>query len=111
MSKIEVRSAGHRGRGVFATAAIELGEIITADPVVELDPIDVGSLAHTALANYWWNWKRPGGAVAFGPSSMMNNERHSNAFIERDIEGAQLIVKAARTIRAGDEITLDYEKA
>jgi SET domain-containing protein len=109
-NSIEVREAGKMGRGVFATAAIAEGETIESCPVICL-PARQGDLAQqTVLQNYFFGFGRNQSqyAIALGYGSLYNHSADPNAdFTQRQAE-KDIIFRATRPIREGEQIFIDY---
>lgn len=106
--KIEVRDAGGKGLGVFATAPIAAGELLCADPVVVMPRACLTHLDATPLRAYWWDWGDQI-AVVLGLGSLMNDDPAPNA-ANRIGTGRSMEYVALRPIAAGEEITLDYRR-
>jgi uncharacterized protein len=100
------RSTVH-GTGVFSVCDVEPGEIIERCPVLVLSRDDAFTLADTALGDYVYEWE-DGCAVALGFGSLYNHSRTSNARYEMDYDLVEIDVVAVRSIRAGDEILINY---
>ena len=102
---IEVREAGPKGRGLFATGDIMAGEIAVIDRHVELVPALAG-------AERWlFDWDRDSSALAFGMSPLVNHSTVPNAFLLQglDTRGRPFIALVARCpIATGGEITIRY---
>ncbi len=105
---IEVRKAGKRGRGVFARIDIPKDQEIEKVPVIVVPAQDVFGYTRTSkLANYVFNWKKGKMALALGFGSLYNHSYTPNA--QYYIEGRNLqSYVALRDIRAGEEITINY---
>jgi len=107
---VEVRDAGPRGRGVFATRAFEEGETVEDCPVIEVPEAELPALASTILASYFFQWGGTGdeGAVALGYGSLYNHTNTPNAMYVRKRELRLISFVAVRPIAAGEEITVSY---
>ena len=105
---IEVRKAPKKGRGVFASKEIKKDKEIERVPVIVVPEEDVFGYTRTSrLADYVFNWKKGEFALALGYGSLYNHSFQPNAqyFIEgRDTQ----IYVALRDIKAGEEITINY---
>jgi len=106
-----VRRSGKKGRGVFARKAIRKGTIIEHAPMILLPIGEVFSNApKTKLANYVFGWGDDTVAVALGYGSLYNHSYQPNAAYRS--EGPQTqIFRAIRDIKAGEEITVNYNGA
>ena len=105
---IEVRKAGTKGRGVFARSDIPKDEEIERVPVIVMPAQDVFGYTRTSkLANYVFNWKKGKLALALGFGSLYNHSYKPNAQYYLAGGNTQSYV-ALRDIRAGEEITINY---
>lgn len=99
------------GRGVFATAAIQAGELIESCPVIALKDVrDREKLRRTGLINYYFLWgdKRDRPAICLGFGSLYNHSYEPNAAYKKFIEQEQMDFFALKDIQAGEEITVNY---
>lgn len=109
---IEVRDTGtERGRGVFALRSFKKGELVEVAPVLVLktDFEDLPQLLRT----YVFDWETLTGitqshAVALGFGSMYNHSNPSNLVYKADGREGVMRYFAARAIRAGTELTINY---
>lgn len=108
--RLEVRSTGARGRGVFARVSFEEGELIERCPVIAIPEEEVDTVGRTVLGNYFFKWGGTGdeGAVALGFGSLYNHTNDPNAMYVRKYELAVIDFVAVKAIAAGDEITVSY---
>jgi SET domain-containing protein len=105
---IEVRQVRGKGRGVFARRPIEDGEIIERVPVIVLPAEHVGDDPnHNPLVGYVFAWGRGTVALALGYGSLYNHSFEPNARYE-DVGVRTKRFVAIRDIRAGEEITVNY---
>lgn len=95
------------GTGVFATARIEEDDVIEACPILVVPPAQVKKVAGTTFSDYVYEW-HDGYALALGFGSLYNHSRSSNARYEMDYETEEITIVAVRRIRAGEEITINY---
>jgi SET domain-containing protein len=105
---LRIADAGSRGRGVFAARPFAAGELIERAPVVVFRRADVAPLRGTLLDDYWFWWDERHNAVALGCASLYNHACPANASFARDTAARVLVVRAARAIAAGEEVTLNY---
>lgn len=111
---IEVRPAGDKGRGVFATRNIAKGELIEIAPLIVLDEADDRILGMTLLSHYkfgitdseYSRFGDPVSAIALGYASLYNHSDKSNA--DYATSDSIIVIKAIKAIKAGQEITIDY---
>jgi SET domain-containing protein len=105
-----VDTSAIHGRGVFTQRAIDPGETIERSPLVLISEADSQLLKESILYDYYFmvaNSKTPV-AFAFGFGSVYNHAAPSNARYSIDLSAALIIIKADRFIRAGEEITINY---
>lgn len=105
---IYVKRVKGKGRGVFARCDIARGAVIETAPVM-LVPIDtiVDGLANPNLARYYFMWNDKCLAMVLGYGTLYNHAYEPNARYE-DGRGKTLIFRAIRKIKAGEEITINY---
>lgn len=100
-----------KGRGVFAARDFKKGELIEACPVVVLSNSDRKKINHTELRKYYYEWGAPDykeAAVVLGFGFLYNHDYNSNAHYERDEENRIIKYVCIRDIKAGEEITVNY---
>jgi SET domain-containing protein len=105
-----VDTSAIHGRGVFTQKTFNPGEIIERSPLVLINEADSQLLKESALYDFYFmveNRKTPV-AFGFGFSSLYNHAAPSNARYSIDLSLALIIIKAHRFIRAGEEITINY---
>ena len=102
-----------KGMGVFASRDIEAGEVVEVAPVIQL---------HTGFKNLEmdlkrrvFNWERlasiPGGcAIALGYGSVYNHDNPANMRYRSAFDGQAITFIAARAIRRGEELTINYNR-
>jgi SET domain-containing protein len=98
------------GRGVFTAEEIPEGSIIELCPVIVLPPEQTSLLDQTVLYDYYFLWGESDEeyAIALGYGSLYNHSYKPNAEYQADFEGGHLHFYALQTIKAGDEITVNY---
>ena len=108
---VRVAVAPGRGRGVFATKAIEAGAVIEVCPVVPLSR-SCGLSMPRSFEDYIYHWDGDSDAAAFaaagGYGSFYNHSSQPNALLEYDFERLELTFRAARSIAADEEVRFDY---
>ncbi len=98
------------GRGVFAAADIQAGEVIEICPVLIFNKTELPFVRQTMLDNYYFDWGTEGEffAVCLGYGSLYNHEYEPNAEYGMDFEAETIDFYAIKPIKAGEEITVNY---
>jgi len=100
-----------RGIGVFASRALEAGEVVEVSPVIQLklefDEMDVD------LKRRVFNWERLASvqgvsAIALGYGSMYNHANPANMRYSCAFAGEAIAFIAVRAIHRGEELTINY---
>ena len=105
---IEVKRIKGKGRGVFARRAIREGELIERVPVLVLPLEEIRDAeGWTGLAGYCFLWGEGTVALALGYGSLYNHSFRPNARYDDEPQRAKLY-SAIRDIKAGEEITINY---
>jgi uncharacterized protein len=95
-------------RGLLAARDIAAGEVIECCPVI-LFPVEQEDLIEaSALHNYYYLWDETHYAIALGYGSLYNHAYHANVRYERDFEAQTIVHIAAKAIRQGEELTMNY---
>ncbi len=63
--KVRLEEILHKGRGVVATTAIEIGDLIECCPVI-LFRLDSLNLQNSGLGPYYFEWEDDCGAIVLG---------------------------------------------
>ena len=95
-------------RGLLATRDIAAGETIERCPMVMIPVTQEDALEATVLGNYYFLWDDNYYAMALGYGSLHNHSYHANCIFERDYERQEMVFKAAKAIRRGEELTINY---
>ncbi|MBM4069547.1 MAG: SET domain-containing protein [Planctomycetes bacterium] len=105
---IQVKRVKGKGRGVFARCDIARGSVIEVAPVM-LVPVAtiVDGLHNPDLARFYFMWNDKYVAMVLGYGSLYNHSYQPNARYE-DGRGKTLLFRSIRKIKAGDEITINY---
>jgi len=101
MSALEVKKSPLGGRGVYARRRFRKGEIVEVCPLLEGDDDAWG----TATTDYTFR-KDDHSAIALGYGSLYNHKDDPSA--SYTFAPTTMIVRANRTIRPGEEITVTY---
>src|SRR4051794_28716839 len=105
---VEVKRARGKGRGVFARRPIRKGEVIERVPVLVLEEEDYRKgMDGTLLAGYVFAWGEGQIALALGYGSLYNHSYRPNARYQ-DVPPRTKQFVALRAIRAGEEVTVNY---
>lgn len=105
---IFVKRVRGKGRGVFARRSIAEGTVIETVPVllVPVKHISHG-LENPFLARFCFIRDRRNVAIALGYGSLYNHSYRPNARYE-DGPAATMLFRSIRPIKAGEEITVNY---
>jgi SET domain-containing protein len=106
---IEVRRTRNKGRGVFATKNFDRGDVIEICPVLTLTPTERKILEKTVFNYYIYPWRSVRGAsMVLGYGSIYNHAYDPNADWKQDFRGTNMVYRAIKPIKKGDEITVNY---
>src|SRR6185436_12132578 len=106
MQKIYIRNISKNHRGVFAKEKIKKGEIIEICPVIPIPKKQVKALEKTFLTNYYFHWStRNQPAIVLGFGSLYNHSYSPNAEHDERIKKKEMVFRALRDIKKGEEIT------
>jgi SET domain-containing protein len=107
---ITVGPSPGKGRGVFASRAIRVGEIIEEAPVIVLPGAEIEHLERTVLQDYYFLWgpDEKDAAILLGLCSLCNHSFQPNAVFELRAESQTIRFVALRDIAAGEELTTNY---
>ena len=105
---IYVRPSKLGGRGVFTAEAIEAGTVVELAPVVILSADDREAIHGTGLHDYYFLWDNDRAVIALGYGSLYNHGTPANLTFTMDYDFDQIRFLAARDIRAGEELLIDY---
>lgn len=106
--QVEMRWTQGKGRGVFARREIKTGSVIEVVPVITIPVAEVHAWSSSfGLFDYVFNWEEGIMAIALGYGSLYNHSFLPNAKFSVGAE-LTIIFSAIRPIRAGTEITINY---
>ncbi|MBW7849958.1 MAG: SET domain-containing protein-lysine N-methyltransferase [Rhodospirillales bacterium] len=117
---LKVQDFGVKGRGVIAMEDIRQGELIERSPVLIIPHEDRPKTDATICFTYVFMWE-PGAceedlykhkgraAIVLGYTSLLNHSYTPNAEFKHHIDEMFLDIHAVRDIKAGEEITIDYQ--
>jgi len=105
-----IAPSGNMGRGVFTNAAIAADTIIEIAPVIVMTMTDREKLDQTLLHDYIFEWGESNKecCMALGYVPMYNHSYSSNCEYEMDFEVQTIAVKTMRSIKAGEELFINY---
>ena len=95
-------------RGLLAARDIADGEVIERCPVILIPVAQEDALEATVLANYYFLWDDDYYAMALGYGSFQNHSYHANVSFKRDFDAQKIIFTAAKPVRQGEELTINY---
>ncbi len=97
-------------RGVFAATPIPAGAIIEIAPVILLSETDKELLTNTSLFHHYFLVpdKKTPVALGLGYSSIYTHASRANASYQLHLAKQYIIMKACKSIQAGERITLNF---
>lgn len=97
-------------RGVYATEDIRKGRTVEVSPVLVFGPKEAAVLEGTLLDRYVFEWgdDAKSSAVGLGSVSLYNHSSSPNADYVQDFQEETIEIRAIQAIKAGDEITINY---
>ena len=112
---LKVSRSELHGQGCFATRDIPAGEVVGTSKVLVFPPEQTRHLFGTLLKNYLF-YVADGdtadapfvSALALGPISFCNHSSEPNCDFELDAAEGEISLIARRTVRADEELTIDY---
>ena len=117
---LAIKDFGKRGRGVVALNDIEPGRLVERSPVLVIPSDQRLEVDKTIIFTYVFMWeqhtieqdlyKHTGrSAIALGYTSLLSHSYEPNCIFVRHIDELYIDVFASRMIRAGEELTIDYQ--
>jgi uncharacterized protein len=117
---LAVTDFGARGRGVVPLKDLESGQLVERSPVLIIPACDRPAVDGTVIFTYVFMWEhhtveqdlythRGRSAIALGYTSLLSHSYEPNCIFIRHIDELFIDVFAKRTIRAGEELTIDYQ--
>lgn len=105
-----IRELEKKGRGVFTTAEISLGDLIEICPLITMPQKEAKHLDQTKLAEHYFIIEDEPRilALALGYGQLYNHSKNPNAEVELLGADKQMLVHCIRAIEAGEEITINY---
>jgi hypothetical protein len=110
---VRVADTAASGLGVFAARDFEPGEIVEVAPVLLLPDGQSGLPERLRRRTYAWGVLSGAGggveAVVWGYGSLYNHANPACMSYSADVERTCIVYRAERAIRAGEELTINYE--
>ncbi len=117
---IEIVDFGERGRGIVAGADFEKGRLIERSPVLIIPAEQRAMVDDSIIFTYVFMWehntteedlyKHTGrSAIALGYTSLLTHSYTPNCIFVRHIDELFIEIYADRAIKAGEELTIDYQ--
>lgn len=105
----ELKRIPGKGLGVVATEDIKSGDVIERAPVLPMTPTERKYAGKTIMNHYIYPWRSTrGAAVVFGYGSIYNHSFTPNADWKQDFRSIRMVYRAIKDIKAGEEITINY---
>ncbi len=107
---IYVSESPLHGRGVFTYESIPEEALIEVCPVIVIPEEQVPVIHKTVLHDYYFTWgdDQKRAAIVLGFGGMYNHAENANAYFVMDYEQMTMDFIACREIKAGEEITINY---
>lgn len=107
---LSVKLTPKRGRGVFTSRSINKGVVIELSPVIVMPAEDRPHLDKTLLHDYIFEWGKQSTqcCMALGLIPIYNHSYTSNCEYFMDFDDDTILVRTVRKIRAGEELTINY---
>ncbi len=107
---LTIAPSPNRGRGVFATEAIQMNATIEIAPVIVLTKEHRNIVEQTLLYDYIFEWgeDHKSAAVALGYVSIYNHSIHPNCVYEMDYENDRISIITIKDIQVGEELFINY---
>ena len=105
-----VRKVPGKGRGVFAGRLFQKGEIIEVCPAIPLTSDEANACGDTILDDYFFAWgeDEEDYSILLGYGGLYNNSSNPNATYIKRLRKLEMVFKALRDIKKGEEILIDY---
>jgi SET domain-containing protein len=105
-----VAGTQEKGRGVFTAEDLGKKAVVEMSPVIVMPRQDRIMLDKTLLYHYIFEWgvKRDKCCMALGYVALYNHSYSSNCEYEMDYEHDIISIKTVRPIKAGEELTINY---
>jgi SET domain-containing protein len=110
-SMLRIGETENKGRGVFAQKAIKADTVVEMAPVIVMTAEERKLLDKTLLHDYIFEWQPEGVemcCMALGWVPVYNHAYRSNCEYFMNYENQTIFIKAMRDIKAGEELTINY---
>ena len=109
--QLYIEETTNKGLGVFTKKKMDKDEVIEVAPVIVMSAEDRRLLDKTLLHDYIFEWQ-PDGAdmccMALGWVPLYNHSYASNCEYFMDYDDNTIAIKTVREIKAGEELTINY---
>jgi SET domain-containing protein len=107
---IFVATTGEKGRGVFTASDLKKNTVIEIAPVIVMSKKDRLHIDQTLLHDYIFEWgdQKNQCCMALGYVTLYNHSYRSNCEYEMNYKKQIITVKTIRVIKAGEELTINY---
>jgi uncharacterized protein len=116
----KIMDFGDRGRGIVAMTDLEKGQLIERSPVLIVPSEQRAKVDDSIIFTYVFMWehntteedlyKHTGrSAIALGYTSLLTHSYTPNCIFVRHIDELFIEIYADRFIKAGEELTIDYQ--
>ena len=107
---IFVATTGEKGRGVFTASDLNKNTVIEIAPVIVMSKKDRLHIDQTLLHDYIFEWgdQKNQCCMALGYVPLYNHSYRSNCEYEMNYKKQIITVKTIRVIKAGEELTINY---
>jgi SET domain-containing protein len=105
-----IEQTAQKGKGIFTSESILVDCIIEVSPVIVMPSSDREHLDKTLLHDYIFEWGplKDKCGMALGYIPVYNHSYSSNCEYFMDFEAETIFVKTVRDIKAGEELTINY---
>ncbi len=97
-------------RGLIAGRIIKKNETIERCPIILIDKKEEPHLKQTTLWRYYYEWNNTRHCIVLGYASLINHSYKPNAIYSFDYKNKNLIFKAIKNIKSGEEILVNYNQ-
>jgi SET domain-containing protein len=109
MQKITVKQSSIiKGQGVFALVDFKKGDVIERAPILLMPMKEFEHIKKTKLYYYFFEYTNKHFAIVLGHGSIYNHSFTPNARYLYNFKNRELIIKAIKDIKAGEEIFFNY---